>query len=110
MIHETCHVVQRYRGRGNPGWLVEGVADYVRFFVFEPGKAGPVNPNRARYNGSYRTTAAFLAFVSAKYDKQLVLKLNQRMRDGKYQEDVFHELTGKTVQELDQEWLASLRK
>ena len=43
MIHETCHVVQRYRGRGNPGWLVEGVADYVRFFVYEPGKAGPVN-------------------------------------------------------------------
>src|SRR5206468_483753 len=57
MIHETCHVVQHYRGRGNPGWLVEGVADYVRFFVYEPGKAGPVNPRRAHYNNSYRTTA-----------------------------------------------------
>ncbi len=37
MIHETCHVIQRYRSRNNPGWLVEGVADYVRFFVYEPG-------------------------------------------------------------------------
>ncbi len=110
MIHETCHVIQRYRGRGNPGWLVEGIADHVRFFVFEPGKAGPVNPRRAHYNGSYRTTASFLDYVSRKYDKQLVLKLNQRLREGKYQEDAFKELTSKTVQELDEEWLASLTK
>jgi Peptidase of plants and bacteria/F5/8 type C domain len=110
MIHETCHVVQRYRGRGNPGWLVEGVADYVRFFVFEPGKAGPVNPDRARYNGSYRTTAAFLAFVAEKYDKGLVLKLNKLMREGHYKEEAFKDLTGKTVQELDEEWRMSLRQ
>jgi Peptidase of plants and bacteria len=110
MIHETCHVIQRYRSRNNPGWLVEGVADYVRFFVFEPGKAGPVNPRRAHYNNSYRTTASFLAFVTDKYDKQLVLKLNKLMRDGNYKEEVFKDLTGKTVQELDEEWLASLRK
>ena len=34
MIHETVHIVQHYRGRNNPGWLVEGVADYYRFFIF----------------------------------------------------------------------------
>ena len=110
MIHETCHVIQRYRGRGNPGWLVEGVADYVRFFVFEPGKAGPVNPGRAHYNKSYRTTASFLAFVSEKYDKELVLKLNAMMREGRFKIEAFKDLTGKTVEELDEEWLASLRK
>ena len=110
MIHETCHVVQRYRGRRNPGWLVEGVADYFRFFIYEPGKAGPVNPRRAHYNGSYRTTATFLAYVSEKYDKELVSKLNVLMREGRYKEEEFKNLTGKTVQELDEEWLASLRK
>jgi hypothetical protein len=110
MIHETCHVIQRYRGRGNPGWLVEGIADHVRFFVYEPGKAGPVNPRRAHYNGSYRTTATFLDYVSRTYDKQLVLKLNQRLREGKYKPDAWKELTGKTVEELDAEWLASLAK
>jgi Peptidase of plants and bacteria len=112
MIHETCHIIQRYQGRRNrnPGWLVEGVADYVRFFVYEPGKAGPVNRRRAHYNDSYRTTAAFLAYVSGKYDKELVLKLNKLMREGNYKEDVFKELTGKTPQELDEEWLASLAK
>jgi Peptidase of plants and bacteria len=108
MIHETCHIIQRYRGGEKPGWLVEGIADQIRFFIYEPGKAGPVNPRRAHYNGSYRTTATFLDFVSRKYDKQLVLKLNQRLREGKYTADAWKELTGKTVEELDAEWLASL--
>jgi hypothetical protein len=114
MIHETVHVIQHYQGRGNrnrnPGWLVEGVADYVRFFVYEPGKAGPVNRRRAHYDGSYRTTATFLSYVSDKYDKELVLKLNKLMREGKYTEEAFKDLTGKTVKELDEEWLASLAK
>ena len=110
MVHETAHIIQRYRSRNNPGWLVEGVADYVRFFKFEPGKIGPINAQRARYNASYRTTAAFLNYVAEKYDKALVLKLNKAMREGKYKEELFKELTGKTVQELDEEWRAALKK
>lgn len=110
MVHETVHIVQRYRGRrNNPGWLVEGVADYIRFFKYEPGKIGRLNVERARYDRSYRVTAAFLAFVTDKYDKQLVRKLNQAMREGRYKEDLFQEYTGKTVQELDAEWRTALR-
>ena len=110
MVHETVHVVQRYRSRNNPGWLVEGVADYYRFFKYEPGKIGRINADRARYNGSYRTTAAFLAYVTDKYDKEIVRKLNQAMRENKYKEEMFKEYTGKTVQELDTEWRATLKK
>ncbi|AGA29557.1 basic secretory protein-like protein [Singulisphaera acidiphila] len=110
MIHETVHIIQRYRSRKNPGWLVEGVADYIRFFLFEPGKIGPINAKRARYDGSYRTTAAFLAYVTDKYDKSLISKLNVHMREGTYKEDLFKELTGKTVQELDEEWRESLKR
>jgi hypothetical protein len=110
MIHETVHVIQHYRGRKNPSWLVEGVADYIRFFLFEPGKIGPTNAQRARYNGSYRTTAAFLAYVTDRYDKSLVSELNVLMRAGNYKDEVFKELTGKTVQELDEEWRESLKR
>ena len=110
MIHETTHIVQNYKSRGNPGWLVEGVADYIRFFLFEPGKIGPINARQARYDGSYRTTAAFLAYVSRRYDKALVSKLNAAMRAGKYKGDVFKELTGKTAQELDKEWRQTLKR
>lgn len=108
MVHETVHCVQLYRGRNNPGWLVEGVADYLRFWKFEPGKAGRVNPERAQYNGSYRTTAAFLAFVTDKYDGQLVPKLNALMRAGKFDDGIWKKLTGKTADELNQEWKKSL--
>jgi hypothetical protein len=110
MIHETVHCVQSYRTRGNPGWLVEGVADYIRFFKYEPGKIGKINAERARYNGSYRVTAAFLAYVSDKHDKQLVRKLNQAMREGEYREEIWKALTKKTVQELDTEWRETLQQ
>jgi hypothetical protein len=115
MVHETAHVVQAYRGaRGgnrNPGWLVEGIADYVRFFKYEPGKIGSLrNPDRLHYNQAYRTTARFLNYVTEKYDKELVKKLNAAMRQGKYTDDLFKDYTGKTVTELDDEWRASMKK
>ncbi len=110
MVHETAHVVQRYRTGNNPGWLVEGIADYVRFFKYEPGKIGRIGARRARYNDSYRVTAAFLAYLTDKYDRQIVRKLNKAMREGEYEESIFKRLTGKTVQELDKEWQATLRR
>ena len=110
MIHETCHIVQRYRRGNNPGWLVEGVADYVRFFIYEPpGKIGPINAERAHYNNSYRVSARFLRYLTETYDKAIVLKLNRLMREGKYTNESFKELTGKDLKTLDTEWRASLK-
>lgn len=108
-IHETAHCVQQYRGRANPGWLVEGVADYVRFFKYEPKKPKPLTPERAKYDGSYRTTAAFLEYLAAK-DAAIILKLNAAMRRGEYTPDLWKELTGKTVEELGRDWQSSLAK
>jgi hypothetical protein len=110
MVHETVHVVQRYRTRNNPGWLVEGVADWVRFFKYERGKLGRINSDRARYDGSYRVTAAFLNYVSEKYDQELVRKLNKAMREGEYKDELWKELTKKTAKELDEEWRGTLKK
>jgi Peptidase of plants and bacteria len=110
MVHETVHVVQHYNGRGNPDWLVEGVSDYIRFFKFEPGKIGRIDPERAHYNGSYRVTAAFLAYTTDKYDKGLVQKLNKVMREGRYKKEIFQELTGKNLEDLDKEWRATLKR
>lgn len=110
MVHETTHVVQHYRGRGNPGWLVEGLCDYVRFFKYEPGKIGGINPATAHYNGSYRVTARFLNYIVEKYDKDAIQKLNTAMREGRYKEDLFKEMTGKTLPELDEEWRATLKR
>jgi len=116
VVHELVHVVQRYRGvRGgspNPGWLVEGVADYIRWFKFEPRPTGtrPRDLDHANYSDSYRTTAGFLNYVVEKHDKQLVEKLNAAMREGRYKPDLWKEYTGKTVDELWKEYVASLRQ
>jgi hypothetical protein len=110
MVHETAHCVQDYRARGLPGWLVEGIADYERCWKYEPGKARPLNPDRAQYNGSYQVSAAFLAYVCDTYDHRAVTKLNAALRAGKYDAAIWKGLTGKPVEELNQEWRRSLAK
>ena len=112
IIHEAVHVVQQYRGRGNPGWLVEGIADYIRWFKFEPIPAGtrPRNPAQAKYTDSYRTTAGFLNYVEENVKKDTVKKLNAAMRQGKYSADLWKEYTGKTVDELWADYVKTLEK
>jgi hypothetical protein len=109
LVHETVHVVQAYDGHPNPGWLVEGVDDYIRFFKFEPGKLGTIDAKRAHYDGSYRVTAAFLAYLTEEYDRAIVRKLNSLMRAGRYTDEAFHDLTGKSLGQLDDEWRATLK-
>jgi hypothetical protein len=108
MVHETVHCVQAYRTSG-PGWLVEGIADYIRFFKYEPGKIGRLNKD-PHFDGSYRTSAAFLNFVTEKYDKNFVKKINKSLREGEYREEIWRILTKKSLKELDEEWRASLKK
>ncbi len=110
MVHETVHIVQSYRGRGNPGWLVEGLADYYRFFLYEPGTIGRLNVDTAKYNASYRVSARFLDYLTQKYDKEIVTKLNAAMREGKYKEELFETYTKKKLDVLGTEWKESLTK
>ena len=111
IVHELAHVVQQYPGGRKPGWLVEGIADHVRFFHYEPPEGRPhPNPDRAKYTDSYRTTAAFLEWAQATHDPKLVIKLNAACRERRYTDEIWKELTGKTADELGEDWKASLRK
>jgi uncharacterized protein (DUF2249 family) len=114
VVHEMVHIVQRYgrtrRENRNPGWMVEGVADYIRWFLYEPEDKRPrPNPARANYDDSYRTTAAFLDFVMRRYDKDLVRKLNADMREGNYRDDTWEKYTGKPPAELWGEYVETLK-
>jgi hypothetical protein len=122
VVHEMVHVVQQY-GRARrtnpnatraPGWLTEGIADYLRWFKYEPQSRGAEitarNISRAKYDASYRITANFLNWTSEKYDKALVAKLNAAIRDGNYEEGLWKKYTGHSMQELGDEWKSDCEK
>lgn len=106
IIHEYTHVVQSYP-KYDPVWLVEGVADYIRYHVMEPDRAPRFDARRQRYTDGYGVTAAFLAWAEKKYDKDLVTKFNGVLRESKYKEDLWKEYTGKPLDELWKEFVES---
>lgn len=116
VLHELIHVVQNYglarrehpEAQRPPGWLVEEIPDYIRWFIYEPEIHGAEitlrNIDRARYHANYRISANFLNWVTQKYDKQIVPEINAAIREGKFGEQVWKEKTGHPVQELGEEW------
>jgi hypothetical protein len=99
IVHELTHIFQ-HMGGGAPGWLIEGEADFVRF------RAGYIpESNRhpgGNYDDAYQTTAFFLDYVDAMH-QDFAWKLNESKDPGngeEWTEQVFVELTGKSVQAL----------
>ncbi len=116
VFHELVHVVQQYgqarRSNPNatrpPGWLTEGIPDYLRWFIYEPQTRGAEitrrNIARARYDASYRITANFLNWVTEKYARDLVKTLNAAIREGKYEEELWKQTTRHSLTELGEAW------
>jgi hypothetical protein len=122
IFHEIVHVVQQYGSRPQgsarpPGWLVEGIPDYIRWYIFEPEAHGadirPSNIERAKYDGKYRITANFLNWVTTTYkqdgEKPLVTVVNAALRQGTYEDALWKRLTGHSIEELDVEWRDRLK-
>lgn len=110
IVHEMTHVVQQYRRNRPPSWITEGMADWVRWFNYEPLSRRPHPAGKAaRYNGSYRVSAAFLNWVTQTYDKQFVKELNIACRLGHYDPAIWKKHTGKSLTELGAQWQASTR-
>ena len=120
VVHELVHVVQQYNYGDDPagptaspppGWLAEGIPDYIRWFLYEPQAHGAdvswmrqqhiLDPH---YDGSYRISANFLNWATQKYNTNLVPELNVVLREGHYREDIWRRLAGHRVDELGTEW------
>lgn len=121
VVHELVHVVQAYqrarftnrRPRPTPGWVTEGVADYVRWFLYEPETGGAAltrrNIDRARHDASYRVSANFIDWVVGQHDEGLLQRLNAAAREGRYGEELWEQWTGHPVRELERQWLEARR-
>ncbi|MBL8815530.1 MAG: hypothetical protein JNL58_05840 [Planctomyces sp.] len=118
VVHEMVHVVQKYPGRSRrargmnapPGWIVEGIPDYIRWFLYEPETGGAkMSAERlkiAKHDSSYRTSANFIDWVNRNHplDGKFLERLNAAARQGKYSAETWKELTGRTEQELADDW------
>jgi hypothetical protein len=118
VVHELVHVAQKYpvrrinaNGVATPGWIIEGIADYIRWFLYEPQSRGAEITKRnfaqARYDSSYRITGNFLDWIAQTHGKDILPKLNAAVREGRYEEALWKEWTGKSVQELGVDWKSS---
>jgi len=109
VAHELVHVIQHYRGRGNPGWLIEGIADYLRYFVVEPGaKNARFNPDHTSYKRGYQPAAAMLNWLEQKKGPGIIARLNEVMREGKYKPGTFKKITGYEPDEAWNDFKASM--
>lgn len=104
VTHEAMHIVQSYPGGAGPGWVTEGVADYVRHKLGVNNAASkwslPALAADHHYTKAYRITARFFVWVEKNYDKKMVQKLDHAMRTKTYSADFWKNETGKTVDEL----------
>ena len=104
VTHELMHVVQAYPNNAGPGWLTEGIADYVRHVYGLDNESGgwsltPFNESQ-NYTNSYRITARFLVWASQNYKDDLVTRLDENLRNGTYTIDLWKNYTGKSLDRL----------
>lgn len=108
VVHELVHVVQQYGRRRAPGWLTEGIADYIRWYLYEPESKGceipPGAADRVRHDQSYRVSANFLNWVVTHHDKDLVRELNAALREGRYNPMLWVERTQMDLPSLEIAW------
>jgi hypothetical protein len=111
VTHEVMHIVQSYGRGAGPGWLTEGIADYVREKYGIDNATGkwalPKYDTSHAYSKSYRITARFLLWLEKNVSPTIVDQLDARLRNHTYTPDTWEELTGKTLDEL---WKAYAEK
>ena len=101
VVHEMVHVIQGYPN-GNPGWLVEGIADYLRWAIFQGKSPDQFHRPKVKqgYKQSYQVAAGFLLWLESEISPGIISKLNSSMRKGKYNDDIFKTESKKSLDEL----------
>ena len=111
VTHEVMHIVQAYPHHAGPGWITEGIADYVRYTMgVDNAGAGWKLPDfspQQHYQQAYRVTARFLAWLEGHGHAGVVKSLDNAMRTKTYTDDTWKQLTGKTVDELWADYAAN---
>lgn len=110
------HVVQNYwraqrvnpQGSKAPGWFIEGLADYVHWFLYEPESRGALLSAKrlkaSKHDASYRVSANFIDWVTRTHGPDVIQALNSAARKGKYSDRLWETHAGKPVAALADDW------
>ncbi|MBI2302546.1 MAG: hypothetical protein HYU66_26880, partial [Armatimonadetes bacterium] len=109
LIHELVHWQQRYNG--GEFWVTEGIADWFRYFIFEPekGRFHHLNADKVDYRHGYGEAGAFLDWIERTKGGEFIRRLNESMRRRRYNDGVFKELAGDDLPTLWQGFRDSLK-
>ena len=112
VFHELVHVMQDYKGGGS-GWLVEGIADYLRWAIYE-GKSQdwfPVSEKPQGYKDSYQVAGGFFLWLETDAYPGIVNKLNTAIRKHSYtDESWFEKATGRNLDDLWADYIKDRKK
>lgn len=104
VTHEVMHLVQSYPNESGPGWITEGIADYVRFTLGIDNEGAnwklPEYNEKQSYEDAYRVTARFFYWIEKHVKKGIIKKLDVAMRNKRYTSSFWEENTGMSVDEL----------
>ncbi|QCX37395.1 secretory protein [Aureibaculum algae] len=104
MTHEIMHIIQSYPNGAGPGWLTEGIADFVRYKYGVDNESAKWSltefSKNQSYKNSYRITARFLVWISQNYDKKIVVKMDNKLRSNKYSPKLWEKYTGLSIDQL----------
>ncbi len=108
VTHEVMHLVQSYPAGAGPGWITEGIADYVRYTMGVNNDGAnwklPAYNSKQSYENSYRITARFFSWIEKNVQKGFVKKLDHAMRTKTYSDSFWTKNTGKTLSQLWDEY------
>ena len=82
VAHELVHVAQTYPQGATPGWITEGIADYMRYYVLLPDDPGRFfNPQGLSEKTGYQPAAGLLDWIEVRHPGA-VRRINAAMRGG----------------------------
>ena len=105
VAHEMVHVAQRYPAA--PGWLVEGIADYMRYYVLIPDDPSRAfRPQHASWHDGYQASAGFLDWIEQAHPGT-VTRVNAALRRAEDGEAMLRETIGQPLQDAWTAYIAS---
>lgn len=125
VVHELTHLLLDYITQGNyPRWLTEGIAQYYEQRITgytlpgakTTGRLYRLEEMEAGFDSlsdqflAYRQSLLFVCYLEEKYGSGTAVRILPYLRKGFTVDQALQEVTGKPINQLEEEWLNWLRQ